>query len=159
MLVLATGDVTPLVMAESSLQIINTAKRRMISWAVKPAQSVLGNREELTLPESITEVTREYIELDLQVFEASPTPPSPSAIHTAEEIINHHRLHELAREFMATDDTTLSAIEHAAETSESSGTTTWPIVRGLALLMTPLSSGLRSLSTVVWTGSSGSQVR
>ncbi|KAH6716239.1 heterokaryon incompatibility protein-domain-containing protein [Leptodontidium sp. MPI-SDFR-AT-0119] len=114
-LVLATGDLTPLVMMGSKLEITNQGGRKMISWAVKPPRSVLGNREKLTMPESITAVTGEYIELDLLVFDTFPIPPSSFAMQAAETIINKHCLQEVAKDFMATDDFTASAIEKAVE--------------------------------------------
>ncbi|KAK3290824.1 uncharacterized protein B0H64DRAFT_292683, partial [Chaetomium fimeti] len=63
-LVLAAGDLSPLVAVGEKLRFTTNSGRDIISWAIKPDRGVLDNEVANPLPESITAITREYIELD-----------------------------------------------------------------------------------------------
>ncbi|KAJ4286359.1 hypothetical protein N0V88_008065 [Collariella sp. IMI 366227] len=95
LLVLASGDLVPFVASGSKLWIAH-GERRSISWLPKPDQGVMDDELPNPLPKSITAVTREYIELDLLVFEAMPKQASPESQDKATCLISKHNLNGLA---------------------------------------------------------------
>ncbi|KAB5542785.1 heterokaryon incompatibility protein-domain-containing protein, partial [Coniochaeta sp. 2T2.1] len=65
LLTIASGDLTPLIMSGSKLRVQGgSTGSEMDSWLVRPTQGVLGSPLTGLVPESITSVTEEYIDLD-----------------------------------------------------------------------------------------------
>ncbi|KAK4184207.1 heterokaryon incompatibility protein-domain-containing protein [Podospora australis] len=96
LLVLAAGDLVPLITSGSVLRLNSPEHGKIISWAINPTQGVLDERLENPLSESITAITREYIELDLLVFARQPQKASASTLEIAEAILEKHDLRNLA---------------------------------------------------------------
>ncbi|KAH6844508.1 hypothetical protein B0I37DRAFT_295593, partial [Chaetomium sp. MPI-CAGE-AT-0009] len=63
-LVLAAGDLSPLVAIGEKLRIPTATGGSIISWATNPDRGALDDELANPLPESLTAVTQEYIELD-----------------------------------------------------------------------------------------------
>lgn len=98
LLVLASNDVVPLIMNGIKLKFIDDlAKKTIISWVVNPTQGILDMKMPIRISDSITEVTRDYVELDLLVFPSLPSAASPKAFEAALEIIKAHQLDSLPR--------------------------------------------------------------
>lgn len=110
LLVLASGDLVPLVTIGKSLR-IPTDGREVISWAINPAQGVLEEPLSNPLPESITAITQEYIELDLIIFESLPRQASVESQAKATGLIAEHNLNAIGEELLPTlSETTQSTI-------------------------------------------------
>jgi hypothetical protein len=99
LLVLASGDLVPLVMDGSKFE-VTAAGGNFISWATNPHQGILDDRLPNRLPDSISGITREYIELDILVFESSPKPPSAASQAKALQLIAAHELNAIADGFL-----------------------------------------------------------
>ncbi|KAK4135995.1 hypothetical protein BT67DRAFT_229024 [Trichocladium antarcticum] len=113
LLVLASGDVIPLVASGPKLK-IPAAGRDILSWATNPDRGALDARLPNQLPDSITAITREYIELDLLVFDSGPKPASPDSQAKAARLIADHDLYTLADNALsALDETTQSTLRLA----------------------------------------------
>ncbi|KAH7024532.1 uncharacterized protein B0I36DRAFT_331589 [Microdochium trichocladiopsis] len=120
LLVLAAGDVVPLVMDGGKLRITHAAaaaaatetgtddhqtpNQALISWVPRAVEGVID--EILPLPDKsyITAVTRDYIELDLLVFKPLPAMSTPGALEKADALIATHQLEELAAMYAASAD-------------------------------------------------------
>jgi hypothetical protein len=112
LLVLATGDVVPLVVDGSKLRITDGNRKETLSWAIYPHQSVLDERLPIMDSSLITGVTRDYIEMDLLIFKSLPSTPSVESLDLSSRIITQHNLADLAREFlMAADQQVRTAVE------------------------------------------------
>ncbi|KAL2135132.1 hypothetical protein VTI74DRAFT_9725 [Chaetomium olivicolor] len=110
LLVLASGDLVPFISSGSKLRVLN-GRTESISWAVKPDQAVLDDKLPNPLSSSITTITRDFIELDLLVFESTPKQASPESQANATHLIEEHNLNNLADElFAALNDNTRSTI-------------------------------------------------
>ncbi|KAK1833415.1 hypothetical protein QBC39DRAFT_401229 [Podospora conica] len=110
LLVLATGDLVPLVSTGQKLR-VPTPGGNVVSWAIKPDQGVLDEELPNPLPESITGATREYIELDLLVFESAPKQASSESQAKAARLIAEHNLDPIGDEMLASlEEATQSAI-------------------------------------------------
>ena len=103
-LVLAANDVVPLVMHGAKMRIEDGPRKGQVSWAVRPVQAVLDKTLPISLPESITAVTRDYIELDLLLFKSLPCTTTDESLAVASRIIEEHQLSDLAEEFAAAAD-------------------------------------------------------
>lgn len=95
LLVLAAGDVTPLLILGSKLRLDDTESGGAISWAVHPHQAMVDAIESSPRIASITEVTSHYIELDLVVFSSLPTDPTMKSFEIATKLIAEHQLRGL----------------------------------------------------------------
>jgi hypothetical protein len=106
LLVLATGDIMPLVVEGSKLRIPdgNGDRKEIVSWAINPHQGLLGESLPITDPSLITGVTRDYIELDLLIFKSLPSTPSQESLDLASRIITRHKFVVLAQEFLMAAD-------------------------------------------------------
>jgi hypothetical protein len=100
LLVLASGDVVPLVIEGSKLRFKDGNKKETLSWAIHPHQGILDKSLPITDPSLITGVTRDYIELDLLIFKLLPANPSVESLELSSQIITQHKLTALAREFL-----------------------------------------------------------
>jgi hypothetical protein len=100
LLVLATGDVVPLVVQGSKLRITDGNKKETLSWAVYPHQGILDESLPIMDPSLVTGVTRDYIELDMLIFKSRPSTPSVESLELSLRIITQHKLMALAREFL-----------------------------------------------------------
>jgi len=78
LLVLASGDLIPLISAGHKLK-LSLAGREIISWATHLNRGILDEQLPNPLPDSITAITQEYIEMDLLVFESLPKAPTPES--------------------------------------------------------------------------------
>jgi hypothetical protein len=99
LLVLASGDLLPFVTIGEKLRIPADGKK-IVSWAIKPAQGVLDGPLPNPLPESITAITEEYIELDLLIFESLPKPASVESQAKATRLITDHNLNAIGEELL-----------------------------------------------------------
>ncbi|KAK4141459.1 uncharacterized protein C8A04DRAFT_14063 [Dichotomopilus funicola] len=99
LLVLAAGDLSPLVTAGKMLR-IPTTKGPVLSWAIAPDQGVLDDELSDPRPGSITAVAREYIELDLLLFESRPQQASDSSREQAGRLIEEHGLDTVADQLL-----------------------------------------------------------
>ncbi|OIW27110.1 hypothetical protein CONLIGDRAFT_672521 [Coniochaeta ligniaria NRRL 30616] len=105
LLTIASGDLTPLTMSGSKLSLNNGGtNNQIVSWLVHPLHGVLDSRMAITLPDSITGVTPEYIELDLLVFTSLPRDATPDSFQKAATLIELHSLLDLHRDLTATAD-------------------------------------------------------
>ena len=87
LLVLATGDVVPLVVDGSKLRITDGNRKETLSWAIYPHQSVLDERLPIMDSSLITGVTRDYIEMDLLIFKSLPSTPLVESLDLSSRII------------------------------------------------------------------------
>ncbi|KAK4205566.1 heterokaryon incompatibility protein-domain-containing protein [Triangularia verruculosa] len=106
---LAAGDLIPLVMTGSKLT-LSESNKSFTSWAIHPTQGMVDETVPNPLPNSITAVTREYIELDLMVFTAQPQKPSQVALETAMALIKEHDLVSVARDLLAAADDSVQSV-------------------------------------------------
>jgi hypothetical protein len=104
LVVLATGDVVPLTLEGTKLKFKDRMRKEILSWAIYPDQTLLDQRLPIMDPNTITQATREYIELDLLIFASLPSAPTAESLELSTQIITQHRLEPLAREFLATAD-------------------------------------------------------
>ncbi|KAH7068387.1 heterokaryon incompatibility protein-domain-containing protein [Paraphoma chrysanthemicola] len=112
LLVLATGDVVPLVVEGSKLKITHGKRKKILSWANYPHQGVLDERLPITDSSLITGVTRDYIELDLLIFKSLPSIPSGESLNLSSRIITQHKLTDIAQDFrMAADQQVRRTVE------------------------------------------------
>ncbi|KFY47142.1 hypothetical protein V495_02079 [Pseudogymnoascus sp. VKM F-4514 (FW-929)] len=95
LLVLASGDLNPIITIGKALR-VPTAGGEIISWMVNPAQGVTEDPIPNPLPESITAITQEYIELDLLVFESIPRKASLESEEKATRLITDHNLNAIS---------------------------------------------------------------
>jgi hypothetical protein len=103
-LVLATGDVVPLIVEGSKLRITEGNKKKTLSWAIYPHQGILDESSPIMDPSLVTRVTRDYIELDLLIFKSLPSTPSAESLELSFRFITQHNLTALAREFLLVAD-------------------------------------------------------
>ncbi|KAK4459465.1 heterokaryon incompatibility protein-domain-containing protein [Cladorrhinum samala] len=101
LLVLAAGDLVPLVVKGPKLRVPSVEKQQVVSWAIDPPHITIEEHLENPLPQSITAVTGEYIELDLIVFSSQPRRASESSLAIAKRIIAEHDLESLAVHYLA----------------------------------------------------------
>jgi len=99
-LVLAAGDVVPLVVDGSKLRIIDGNRKDILSWAICPNHGRVDESLPITDSSLITGATRDYIELDLLIFKSLPSTPSAESLDISSRIIAQHKLTALAREFL-----------------------------------------------------------
>lgn len=92
--VLATGDLGPLILDGQKVRFVDDKSRDATSWLSRPIQASLGGRMPTGSVDSFTGVTREYVELDLLVFTSLPLEASQASMHKASEIITKHNLKE-----------------------------------------------------------------
>lgn len=105
LLVLASGDLTPLVITGSKLRLRDgSTGKETVSWLVHPAHGVVDSRMPLTLDGSVTVATPEYIELDLLVFTSLPIDATPDSFQKATTMIERHRLMDIHRDLIARAD-------------------------------------------------------
>ncbi|KFY32521.1 hypothetical protein V493_00111 [Pseudogymnoascus sp. VKM F-4281 (FW-2241)] len=110
LLVLASGDLTPLITIGEALR-VPTGRGKLISWMLNPTQGVMDDPITNPLPESITAITQEYIELDLLVFESTPRKASPESEEKATRLITDHNLNAITDTLLYDlPDATLSII-------------------------------------------------
>ncbi|KAK4164737.1 hypothetical protein QBC43DRAFT_46382 [Cladorrhinum sp. PSN259] len=103
LLVLASGDLTPLIATGLKLTVPDPSKAKgsFISWVTDHAQGSLDNRIENPFPHSISAITAEYIELDLIVFDSQPRKPTEESQARADSIIAEHDLTAIRSAFLA----------------------------------------------------------
>lgn len=104
LLVIAGGDLVPLVMLGSKLRardFHSIQAREVVSWVRHPVQAGVGDRLPIMSPESITAVERDYIELDILVFGSLPCDATPKSMETASQIMDEHKLMELHHDMIA----------------------------------------------------------
>lgn len=103
-LVLASGDLVPFItsdgLAQSKLRIADpsTPNGHIISWVPKVTLGALDYKLPVRNPSTITGDSREYIELDLLLFKASPSLPAPESWEKAGAIITQFQLDVAAQE-------------------------------------------------------------
>lgn len=97
LLVLAEDDVMPLFVDGGKLAVPDEEAPggRFVSWAVRPQQGSIEKRIPSPRIDTITSVTRDYIELDLLVFETLPLDPTIEAFETAKKMIDDYSLSDL----------------------------------------------------------------
>ena len=97
LLVLATDDLVPLIFNGGKLRITDpdVPGGQIVSWTPMVDQGVVDNKMPEKTPGAITAVTREYIELDLLVFKASPAQPTQESLEMASRLISENQLDEL----------------------------------------------------------------
>ncbi|KAG7284577.1 hypothetical protein NEMBOFW57_010955 [Staphylotrichum longicolle] len=111
LLVLASGDLAPLVALGSKLRLPGP-RGEIISWATHPDQGVIDEPLMNPLPASITAITPEYIELDLLVFESLPKAATAESLAAAASLITEHKLDAIADNlFSALPDNTQYTID------------------------------------------------
>ncbi|KAK0744777.1 heterokaryon incompatibility protein-domain-containing protein, partial [Apiosordaria backusii] len=111
LLVLAGGDLIPLVMSGSKLRLSDSdSQRKFISWATHPTQGTVDERVPNPLPDTITSVTREFIELDLLVFTAQPRKASQPSLVLAAALIREYDLRSVARDLLAAADKNVQSL-------------------------------------------------
>ncbi|KAK4225286.1 heterokaryon incompatibility protein-domain-containing protein [Podospora fimiseda] len=103
LLVLASGDLIPLVAPGKRLRVPDASKENggFVSWATDTAHGPLDDRLENPLPGSITAITAEYIELDLLVFSCQPKKATEESLALADRIIGEHDLLTLKANFLS----------------------------------------------------------
>lgn len=101
LLVLASSDVAPLAMIGSKLK---TPEMGVISWAIRPNYGSVDEALRSPRIDSITSVSKEYIELDLLLFKSSPHRASNEAFDLASEFVEQHNLITLLEEAAASAD-------------------------------------------------------
>ncbi|KAK3345817.1 hypothetical protein B0T25DRAFT_459930 [Lasiosphaeria hispida] len=105
LLVLAAGDVIPLLASGTKLRITDpSTSTKTLSWATFPTETSLDASIPLPLPFSLHSATREYIELDLLLFTSLPSAPTPASLTLATDFITTHNLTALS-ETIATEHT------------------------------------------------------
>lgn len=97
LLVLAEDDVMPLFVDGGKLGVPDEEAPggKFVSWAVHPQQGSVEKRTPSPRIDTITSVTRDYIELDLLVFETLPSAPTAEAFETAKKMIEDYGLANL----------------------------------------------------------------
>ena len=115
LLVLASGDLVPLVSKGGKLKLQSAeTDAEFISWATNLDQGVLDEQLPNPLPDSITAITPEYIEMDLLVFESLPKPATSNSQAKATSLINDHNLHAVSEGlFSLLQDHTRSTVDTA----------------------------------------------
>ncbi|KFA70164.1 hypothetical protein S40285_08170 [Stachybotrys chlorohalonatus IBT 40285] len=109
LVVLASGDLVPLLMNGKRLRLphpqpqdkgvtVTATGSDRLSWLALPAHTVQFKTSQMLLPDSITVVMGEYIELDLMVFTCLPCKPSQEATDTARQIFKEHHLFDLIQD-------------------------------------------------------------
>lgn len=100
LLVLAKDDVTPLFVDGGKLRIpdIEAPGSTTISWAVRPQERSFDRSVSSPRMDTITSVTRDYIEMDLIVFESKPSAPSGEAFKVAMRMMEEYSLANLLQE-------------------------------------------------------------
>ncbi|KAK3988742.1 heterokaryon incompatibility protein-domain-containing protein [Cladorrhinum sp. PSN332] len=103
LLVVASGDLIPLVTTGMKLRVPDSSKEKgeFVSWVTETPHASLDARVENPLPESITAITAEYIELDLLVFSSQPKKATEESLAIADRIIADHDLLALKANFLA----------------------------------------------------------
>lgn len=106
MMVLATNDVSPLVVDGRRVRVSRSdgLEGTTVSWAVCPHQGAIDDRMQSPRINTITGVTRDYIEMDLIVFESLPSAPSDKAFKVATKMMEDY---DLANLIQRTDDETV----------------------------------------------------
>jgi hypothetical protein len=100
LLVLASGDLLPFVTIGEKLRVPAGGGRKIVPWVMKPAQGVLDGPLPNPLPESITAITEEYIELDLLIFESLPKQASVESRAKATRLIAGHNLNTIGEKLL-----------------------------------------------------------
>ncbi|KAK4446954.1 hypothetical protein QBC34DRAFT_355891 [Podospora aff. communis PSN243] len=113
-LTLAAGDVQPLIFEGERLRFANPDGSQAASWMSHPREYFHGDRLCTPLAHSITEIKRDYIELDLLIFPTLTSEPSPAAQETALKMVETYHLLDLAMELMCPPDVDVSG-ERAIE--------------------------------------------
>jgi hypothetical protein len=115
LLALAANDLVPLVATGPQLR-LPSQEGDIISWAIHPNQPILDDHLGNPLPGSITAVTREYIEMDLLVFESLPKQASPESQAKATRLITQHNFDAIADGlFSALSDYAQATIRNGAD--------------------------------------------
>lgn len=108
LVVMASGDLVPLFMDGERLRLRRPRQPSLdtsitgigddyLSWLELPVETVYNESSQIVLPDSITAVTGEYIELDLMLFPCLPRKPSREALDAARGIFEQHDLFDLAQ--------------------------------------------------------------
>lgn len=99
MLVLAGDDVTPLFVVGGKLRVpIDDTGKTRLSWTINPGVGVVGARIPSPRIDTITAVTRDYIEMDLLVFESRPSTPTVASFEVATKMMGDFGLANLHQE-------------------------------------------------------------
>ena len=92
---IADGDVQSLVAGGTKLRVpTNDSRGHCVSWFELPITAVLNEREPLATEDSITAVTREYIELDLLLITGRPIYASAVSTERAMAFLTKYNLHD-----------------------------------------------------------------
>ncbi|SPO01508.1 uncharacterized protein DNG_04181 [Cephalotrichum gorgonifer] len=121
LLVIASGDLVPLALTGPRLKIPDGAGKETLSWVSGSMMGIIDYKMPATAPDSITAVTKDYVELDLIVFAAQPRPASPASLDVASRIVEEHELDMLARDFIAAADETIQSRFRVAAINSSGG--------------------------------------
>lgn len=148
LLVLASGDLVPLVTTGTKLRTPDAGDGTgTVSWAIDPYHGGLVDRLPAQLPNSITAITRDYIEVDLLVFESGPNPASGDSTGKATYLAASYDLDTQTSSILSTlPTTTQSIINGSISTMSRIKTTTGPlpaVLRGVISLA--LDNGLEWL--------------
>ncbi len=145
LMVLASGDLVPLVSKGDKMKLPSSGTDvEFISWATNLHQGVLNERLPNPLPDSITAITPEYIEMDLFVFESLPRPATPDSQTKATRLIDDHDLDAVSEALLSLlQDHTRSTVETAksATVAVKPNATPLPTLRH-SLLSLALDNGL-----------------
>lgn len=105
LLVLASGELGPLITKGSKLKLLDECrKREIVSWVDRPDVASLDEKLPILSPNSISRVEKEFIELDLLVFTQMPANVSQAAMEEALTILGKYHLLTHAVELGASDD-------------------------------------------------------
>ena len=105
LLVLASGELGPLVTEGSKLKLLDECrKREIVSWVDRPSAASLDEKLPILSPNSISSAEKEFIELDLLVFTQIPANVSQASMEKALTIIGKYHLLTHAVELGAMDD-------------------------------------------------------
>jgi hypothetical protein len=96
LLVLASNDPTPLMMAGTVLKLHDTTTtKRTSAWNAFSREGFRNRRLMLHLPNSITRISMDYVELDILLFPSLPKMASQKAFEAAIKITEEHDLFAL----------------------------------------------------------------
>ncbi|OCK75023.1 hypothetical protein K432DRAFT_386457 [Lepidopterella palustris CBS 459.81] len=92
LIVLASGDVSPLLLQATKLQMLDSSGKKFISWADQPYKGPHEMRVETPFPLSISSATAKYIELDILLVKGRPMKVADEFMEMAHSILEKHAL-------------------------------------------------------------------
>jgi hypothetical protein len=98
LLVIASGDLVPLIEGGKKLHLGDSQRKKVVSWVDLPYSAPLEDRLPILSTDSINRAEKDFIELDLFVFNQMPQKASQASLEKASSIIEKYDLQTQSEE-------------------------------------------------------------